>query len=190
VRPIKDIVGDEMFNEVFFDDVHIPVSCRLGGEGEGWQVAMGTLGRERVGTAGLAITMAQDLRAMISAARACNPAALDDPDIRDRISRAWTQIELTKLLNYRALTKIIKGQKNWPEVPLAKLQWSHLAQYLAELAVDMLGPQGLLLRGATDAVDNGSWARLYSFQRYTSIGAGATEVQKNIIADRALLPKK
>jgi alkylation response protein AidB-like acyl-CoA dehydrogenase len=190
VRPIKDLVGDEMFNEVFFDDVHIPASCRLGGEGEGWQVAMGTLGRERVGTAGLAITMGQDLRAMISAARACNPGALEDPDIRERIARAWTQIELTKLLNYRALTKIIKGQKNWPEVPLAKLQWSHLAQYLAELAVDMLGPQGLLLRGATDAVDNGSWARLYSFQRYTSIGAGATEVQKNIIADRALLPKK
>jgi alkylation response protein AidB-like acyl-CoA dehydrogenase len=190
VRPIRDIVGDEMFNEVIFEDVRIPASCRLGGEGEGWQVAMGTLGRERVGTAGLAITMGQDLRAMISAARACNPGALDDPDIRDRIARAWTQIELTKLLNYRALTKIIKGQKNWPEVPLAKLQWSHLAQYLAELAVDMLGPQGLLLRGATDAVDSGSWARLYSFQRYTSIGAGATEVQKNIIADRALLPKK
>jgi alkylation response protein AidB-like acyl-CoA dehydrogenase len=189
IRPIKDIVGDEMFNEVIFEDVRIPASSRLGGDGEGWQVAMGTLGRERVGTAGLAITMAQDLRAMISAARACNPSVLDDPDIRDRIARAWTQIELTKLLNYRALTKIIKGQKNWPEVPLAKLQWSHLAQYLAELAVDMLGPQGLLLRGATDAVDNGSWARLYSFQRYTSIGAGATEVQKNIIADRALLPK-
>jgi alkylation response protein AidB-like acyl-CoA dehydrogenase len=190
IRPIKDIVGDEMFNEVIFEDVRIPASSRLGGEGEGWQVAMGTLGRERVGTAGLAITMGQDLRAMISAARSCNPDALEDPDIRDRIARAWTQIELTKLLNYRALTKIIKGQKNWPEVPLAKLQWSHLAQYLAELAVDILGPQGLLLRGATDAVDNGSWARLYSFQRYTSIGAGATEVQKNIIADRALLPKK
>ncbi len=190
VQPIKDIVGDEMFNEVFFENVRIPATCRLGGDGQGWQVAMGTLGRERVGTAGLAITMGQDLRAMISAARAVNPGALDDPDIRDRIARAWTQVELTKLLNYRALTKIIKGQKNWPEVPLAKLQWSHLAQYLAELAVDMLGPQGLLLRGATDAVDNGSWARLYSFQRYTSIGAGATEVQKNIIADRALLPKK
>ncbi|HEX5615361.1 MAG TPA: acyl-CoA dehydrogenase family protein [Acidimicrobiia bacterium] len=189
-RPIRDIVGDEMFNEVFFTDARIPVSSRLGDEGAGWQVAMGTLGHERVGTAGLAITMAQDLRAMISAARALNPDALDDPDIRDRIARAYTQIEFTKLLNYRALTKIIKGQKNWPEVPLAKLQWSHLAQTLAELAVDLLGPQGLLLRGATDAADNGSWARLYSFQRYTSIGAGATEVQKNIIADRALLPKK
>jgi alkylation response protein AidB-like acyl-CoA dehydrogenase len=189
-RPIKDIVGDEMFNEVWFTDARIPADCRLGDEGQGWQVAMGTLGRERVGTAGLAITMAADLRAMISAARAVNPAALEDPEIRTRIARAHTDIEFTKLLNYRALTKIIKGQKNWPEVPLAKLQWSHLAQTLAELAVDLLGPNGLLLRGGPDAIDGGSWARLYSFQRYTSIGAGATEVQKNIIADRALLPRK
>ena len=189
-RPIRDIVGDEMFNEVWFTDVRISADCRLGDDGQGWQVAMGTLGRERVGTAGLAITMAQDLRAMIAAARAVNPAALEDPEIRERIARAYTDIEFTKLLNYRALTKIIKGQKNWPEVPLAKLQWSHLAQTLAELAIDMLGPNGLLAKGGPDAVDGGNWTRLYSFQRYTSIGAGATEVQKNIIADRALLPRK
>jgi alkylation response protein AidB-like acyl-CoA dehydrogenase len=118
-RPIRDIVGDEMFNEVWFTDARIPAAHRLGDEGQGWQVAMGTLGRERVGTAGLAITMAADLRAMISAARAVNPDSLEDPEIRERIARAYTDIEFTKLLNYRALTKIIKGQKNWPEVPLA-----------------------------------------------------------------------
>jgi alkylation response protein AidB-like acyl-CoA dehydrogenase len=190
IRPIRDLVGDELFNEVWFTDARIPADYRLGDEGAGWQVAMGTLGHERVGTAGLAIAMSSDLRAMISAARATNPTALDDPEIRERIARAYTDIEFTKLLNYRALTKIIKGQKNWPEVPLAKLQWSHLAQTLAELAVDLLGPAGLLAKGGPDAVDGGSWTRLYSFQRYTSIGAGATEVQKNIIADRALLPRK
>jgi alkylation response protein AidB-like acyl-CoA dehydrogenase len=190
IRPIRDLVGDELFNEVWFTDARIPADFRLGDEGAGWQVAMGTLGHERVGTAGLAIAMSSDLRAMISAARATNPTALDDPEIRERIARAYTDIEFTKLLNYRALTKIIKGQKNWPEVPLAKLQWSHLAQTLAELAVDLLGPAGLLAKGGPDAVDGGSWTRLYSFQRYTSIGAGATEVQKNIIADRALLPRK
>jgi alkylation response protein AidB-like acyl-CoA dehydrogenase len=190
IRPIKDLVGDELFNEVFFTDARVPADYRLGDEGAGWQVAMGTLGHERVGTSGLAIAMASDLRAMISAARATNPAALDDPEIRERIARAYTDIEFTKLLNYRALTKIIKGQKNWPEVPLAKLQWSHLAQTLAELAVDLLGPAGLMAKGGPDAVDGGSWTRLYSFQRYTSIGAGATEVQKNIIADRALMPRK
>jgi alkylation response protein AidB-like acyl-CoA dehydrogenase len=189
-RPIRDITGEQMFNEVFFTDARIPAGDRLGEEGAGWQVAMGTLGRERVGTAGQAITMAADLRAMISAARAVNPDALDDPSIRERVARLYTEIELTKLLNYRALTKIIKGQKNWPEVPLAKLQWSYLAQALAELALDLLGPNGLLAKGSPDTVDGGSWNRSYSFQRYTTIGAGATEVQKNIIADRALLPRK
>jgi alkylation response protein AidB-like acyl-CoA dehydrogenase len=127
---------------------------------------------------------------MISAARAVNPDSLRDPEIRERIARAYTGIEFTKLLNYRALTKIMKGQKNWPEVPMAKLQWSFLAQDLAELAVDMLGPSGLLAKGGPDAIDGGNWARNYSWQRYTTIGAGATEVQKNIIADRALLPRK
>src|SRR5215208_6076585 len=56
-RPIRDITGEEMFNEVWFTDARIAVDCRLGEEDQGWQVAMGTLGRERVGTAGQAITM-------------------------------------------------------------------------------------------------------------------------------------
>ncbi len=185
-RPIRDMSGDEMFNEVYFRDVHVPVDDRLGAEGEGWMVAMGTLGHERVGIAGQITGLAADLRAMIETARAVNPAALDDPGIADRLARAWTEIELTRLLVYRALSKVIRGEKNWPEVPFSKLQYSMLAQTLAELAVDLLGPAGLLARGGPDAVDRGKWTRLYSFQRYTTIGGGSTEVQKNIIADRAI----
>ncbi len=123
---------------------------------------------------------------MVMAARSVNPAALEDPSIRDRLARAWTDIELARLLTLRALSKIIKGEKNWPEVPFAKLQWSVLAQTLADLAVDLLGPAGLLARGGPDAVDRGKWTRLYAFQRYSTIGGGSTEVQKNIIADRAI----
>ena len=191
INPIRDIAGEEMFCEVFFDDARVPAAYRLGGEGEGWLVAMGTLGRERVGTAGLAIGMRADLDAMVSLARSVNPQALEDPALRERIARAHTDIEYTKLLNYRALSKILKNQKNWPEVPLAKLQWSHLAQTLAELAVDLLGPAGMMAKGAPEAADGGSWNRLYVFQRYTSIGAGTTEVQKNILADKAIrLPRK
>ena len=185
-RPIRDITGDTMLNDVFFTGAVVPADCRLGGEGEGWQVAMSTLGHERVGTAGLSITMAADLRAMVATARSMNPDALHDPVLRDRIGRAFAQIELTRLLNYRALTKIINGEPNWPEVPLAKLQWSRIAQLLAELAVDLLGPAGLIVKGEPSAIDGGQWARNYSWQRYTSIGAGATEIQKNIIARRAL----
>ena len=186
VNPIRDIAGEEMFCDVFFDDARIPATDRLGGEGEGWLVAMGTLGSERVGTAGLAIGMRSDLDAMVNLARSVNPGALADPAIRERIADAHTRIEYTKLLNYRALSKILRQEKNWPEVPLAKLQWSYLAQTLAELAMDLLGPAGLPSKGAEGAVDGGAWNRLYVFQRYTSIGAGTTEVQKNIIADKAI----
>lgn len=185
-RPIRDMAGEEMFNEVFFTDAVVPLDSRLGGEGEGWMVAMGTLGHERVGIAGQISILAADLRAMVEAARSVNPDALEDPSMQDRLAKAWTEIELARLLSLRALSKVIKGEKNWPEVPFAKLQWSTLAQTLAELAVDLLGPTGVLARGGPDAVDRGKWTRLYSFQRYSTIGGGSTEVQKNIIADRAI----
>jgi alkylation response protein AidB-like acyl-CoA dehydrogenase len=190
-RPIREITGDDMFNEVFFTDARVPAAYRLGEEGQGWSVAMGTLGHERVGTAGLSIGLKIELDNMIAATRAANPEALDDPELRDRLARAWTQIQLTQLLNYRALSKILKGEKNWPEVPLAKLQWSHLSQTLAELGVDLLGPLGLLGKGGPDAIESGHFAHNYTWQRYTSIGAGTTEIQKNIIADRAIqLPRR
>ncbi|MGH2686483.1 MAG: acyl-CoA dehydrogenase family protein [Actinomycetota bacterium] len=190
-NPIREITGEAMFDEVVFDDARVPVSYRLGGEGEGWMVAMGTLTHERVGTGGLAIGMKSELDGMIAAARKHNPDALDDPGIRERIARMYTQVELTRLLNARALSKVLKGEKTWPEVPIAKLQWSHLSQALAELNVDLLGPIGLLAKGGPDAVAGGHAAHNYPWQRFTSIGAGATEVQKNIIADRAVkLPKR
>ena len=190
-HPIRDVTGDALFNEVVFTDAPVPVAYRLGDEGNGWGVAMGTLGHERVGTSGLAIGMKAELDRMIEAARQHNPGALLEPSIRERIARAWTQIELTRLLNQRALSKVLKGERNWPEVPLAKLQWSFLSQTLAELNVDILGALGVLAKGGPDAVDGGHAAHNYPWQRFTSIGAGTTEVQKNILADRAIqLPRR
>lgn len=186
VRPIREITGDSLFCEVTFEDVRIPVGDRLGDEGNGWIVSMGALGQERVGSAGQAISMAQDLRALLETAKVENPDALRDPAIRDRVARLHIQIESTRLLIARALSKVLKGDKGFPEVPLAKLQWGSISLWLAELALDVLGPTGALLKGAPGAVDNGLWARNYVWQRYTTIGAGPTEVQKNMIADRAL----
>ena len=190
-NPIREITGEAMFDEVVFTDARVPVAYRLGGEGEGWTVAMGTLTHERVGTGGLAIGLRAELEAMIATAREHNPDALVDPALRERIARLFAQVELTRLLNARALSKVLKGERSWPEVPIAKLQWSHLSQALAELNVDLLGPLGLLAKGGPDTVDGGHAAHNYPWQRFTSIGAGATEVQKNIIADRAIkLPKR
>ena len=191
IKPLRDVTGEDTFCDVFFHDARVPVDYRLGDEGEGWLVAMGTLGNERVGTAGMAIGMKEDLKAMVNLARSVNPAAFDDPALRERIARAHTDIEYTRLLNYRALSRILKDEKPWPEVPLAKLQWSHLSQTLAELAVDLLGPEAMYAKASGHAIEGGSWNRLYVFQRYTSIGAGTTEVQKNIIADKAIkLPRR
>ena len=191
VHVIRDITGGELFCEVVFDDARVPASYLLGEENQGWQVAMGTLGHERVGTAGLSVSMRIELDNLIATARHHSPEALEDPGLRDRVARVWTQLELTRLLNARALSKILKGQPNWPEVPLAKLQWSFLSQTIAELGVDMLGPVGALAKGGPDAVDKGHWTHNYVWQRFTSIGAGTTEVQKNIIADRAIkMPRR
>jgi alkylation response protein AidB-like acyl-CoA dehydrogenase len=190
-NPIREITGDALFDEVVFTDARVPVAYRLGGEGDGWNVAMGTLTHERVGTGGLAIGLRSELEQLIAVARRHNPDALADPGIRERIARMHTQVELTRLLNARALSKVLKDERTWPEVPLAKLQWSHLSQALAELSVDLLGPLGVLGKGGPDSVDGGHAAHSYPWQRFTSIGAGATEVQKNIIADRALqLPRR
>jgi alkylation response protein AidB-like acyl-CoA dehydrogenase len=186
IRPIREITGDSLFCEVFFTDAEIPIDDRLGDEGNGWLVSMGALGQERVGSAGQAISMAQDLRSLLQTARVENPDALRDPAIRERIAKLHIQIESTRLLIARALSKVLKGEKGWPEVPLAKLQWGYISLWLAELALDVLGPTGALLKGAPGAIDGGMWARNYVWQRYTTIGAGPTEVQKNIIADRAL----
>jgi len=186
VRPIKDMAGEELFNEIFFTDARIPARSRLGEEGAGWMVAMGTLGFERVGIASQIAILTADLRAVVEAAKSVNPGALEDPLLRDRIAAIWTEIELARLLSLRALSKIMKGEKNWPEVPFAKLSWSHMAQTLSELAVDLLGPAGVLAKGGPDTVDRGKWTRLFAFQRYSTIGGGSTEIQKNIIADRAI----
>lgn len=186
VTPIREITGDSLFCEVHFDNVRVEATNRLGAENQGWQVSMGALGKERVGSAGQAISMANDLRQLLQTAKAVNPGALSDPLIRDRVGQLHTQIEFTRLLLERALSKVLQGEKGFPEVPLSKLQWGYISLWLAELALDILGPAGLVTKGGVGAVEDGLWARNYVWQRYTTIGAGPTEVQKNIIADRAL----
>ena len=187
--PSFDIAGEEMFNEVFFTDARVPAAYRLGDEGAGWQVAMGTLGHERVGTAGLAISMRADLDAMVNLARSANPDALRDPGIRRRIART-----------HRHRVHEAAQLPGALEDPEGRAQLARGAA--GQAAVEPPGPDPRRARGrpagpggmmakAAPAADGGSWNRLYLYQRYTSIGAGTTEVQKNILADKAIrLPSR
>ena len=180
-----------MFNEVLFTDARIPADCRLGDEGEGWQVAMGTLGHERVGTAGLAITMAADLRAMIAAATATNPDALDDPEIRERIARALTPRSSSPSCSTTGRSRrCSRARRTGPRCRSPSCSGATSRRRSPSSPSTCSARRGCSPRAGPTPSTAATWTRIYSWQRYTSIGAGATEVQKNIIADRALLPRK
>jgi alkylation response protein AidB-like acyl-CoA dehydrogenase len=185
VRPLVQITGDPEFNEVFFDDARVPVANRLGGEGDGWKVAMTTLMHER-GTMsfGLQVTSQITLGRLIELAHKLDRA--DDPWVRDRIAGFQLDVEALRITNLRAVSKLAKGAPG-PEGSMAKLLWERVQQAMGELAMELLGLDGQLLDGGTD---DGYWQYVYLRGRGHTIEAGTTEILKNIVAERVLgLPR-
>jgi alkylation response protein AidB-like acyl-CoA dehydrogenase len=177
VRPITTITGEREFAELVFRDVRVPLEARLGGENEGWRVAMTTLTAERAGVATLHLGVRERIRALIEDAR--RAGALADPRLRHSLARAYVEGELLKLLSERALSGIVH-RRSGPEGSLVKLVWSQTEQHLAEVAAELLGPAAL----------TGPWAQARLAVRSYSIAGGTTQVNKNIVAERVLgLPK-
>jgi hypothetical protein len=177
VRPITTLTGEQDFAELFFRDVRVPADALLGGENEGWRVAMTTLTAERAGVATLHLGVRGRIRALIEDARAAG--ALADPRHRERLARLVLDGELLKLLSERALSGIVH-RRSGPEGSLVKLVWSQAEQRVAEVAAEVLGLAAL----------SGPWARARLAARSYSIAGGTTQVNKNIVAERVLgLPK-
>jgi len=182
-RPLRTASGDEEFGELFFDEVRVPVSARLGPENEGWKVAMSTLAAERAGVATLHLSTRKRIDKLIDEARQ-TPAPgggsmADDPAVRHRLARLWLEGEHLRLLSERAVSAMV-SERPGAEGSLVKLVWADVSQHVAEVAGHVLGP------------DAGSgewgWARVHS--RSLSIAGGTTQVNKNIVAQRVLgLPK-
>ncbi|MFI8823093.1 acyl-CoA dehydrogenase family protein [Streptomyces sp. NPDC053431] len=177
IRPIVQLTGTSEFNEVFFDGARTPASHVVGAPGDGWRVAMATLGYERgVSTLGQQVGFRRELEALVALARANGAAA--DPLIRDRLVRAWIGL---RTLRANALAGA--------EPSMAKLYWSHWHRDLGELAMDIRGAAGTLAAGEPYELDD--WQRLFLFSRADTIYAGSSEIQRNIIAERVLgLPKE
>jgi alkylation response protein AidB-like acyl-CoA dehydrogenase len=192
VRPLVQITGDPEFNEIFFNDVRIPVGNVLGEVNDGWRVAMTTLLHER-GTLGFALTARLEVlvRKLIELARETSNnghRAADDPLIRDRIARQWLDLQGLRFANYRALTTLIKTGIPGPEGSIAKLHWSESNQRLGKIALDILGPVGQL--DGEGAAWNGFWQYQQLRSRGNTIEAGTSEILRNIIAERVLgLPR-
>ncbi len=181
IRPIIQLTGTSEFNEVFFDDAVTEASLVVGEPGDGWKVAMGTLTFERgVSTLGQQIRYARELSALVELAE--SNGAAEDPLIRERLTRAW--VGLRAMRSYALATMDVEqpGQDN-----VSKLLWANWHRDLGELAMDVIGPESMVLAGG----EFDEWQRLYLFTRSDTIYGGSNEIQRNIIAERVLgLPRE
>jgi alkylation response protein AidB-like acyl-CoA dehydrogenase len=181
VRPLRQITGEAEFNEIFFEDAYVPDENVVGGEGNGWNVAITTLMHERAGIgAASAVALRRELDQLIDVLR--ENGAARDPVIRQRIAEIKIGSEALRLGALRALTETMKTGIPGPEGSIAKWEWADLNQALTELATEALGPDAL----ARDS----EWSYRFLRARANSIEGGTTEVLKNIVAERVLgLPR-
>jgi alkylation response protein AidB-like acyl-CoA dehydrogenase len=192
VRPIRNMAGGQMFAEVFFDGVRVPLANRLGEEGQGWQVTVSALAHERSSIAEVH-GLKRSLERLVELARSCprrSGCALDDPQLRRRIARADAQIEAMRLNGLRFLTKQLKGEPLGSETSVNKLLRAALEVELGELALAVQGGLGVLDAEDAAVPDGGHWQRFSLSWPEVVIGGGTPNIQKNIIAERVLgLPK-
>ena len=183
VRPILQLTGTSEFNEVFFDGATTHVGNVVGEVGDGWKVAMGTLGFERgVSTLAQQIAFRLELDCVIETARGNGRIA--DPILRDRITRAHLDLEVIRLHALRTL-----GGEQGYDASVAKLLWSQWHRALGELAMDAAGPSALTVAAAPYELDD--LQTLFLFSRADTIYGGSDEIQRNVIAERVLgLPRE
>ena len=192
VRPIRQLTGTAEFNEVFFDGARTERPNVVGEVGDGWRVAQATLAIERgVATLGQQVGFRREFDALVDLARR-GPAAAD-PVLRDKIARAWIGLEAMQAHALSALDSAGAGAYGPGEAMAAasvtKLLWSRWHQGLGELAMEVLGAPSMVARGAPYDLDD--WQRLFLFTRADTIYGGSDEIQRTIIAERALgLPRQ
>ena len=184
VRPIRQLTGTSEFNEVFFDDARTHASLVVGEPGDGWRVARATLAIERgVATLGQQVGFERELNRLVELAR--QTGASGDPLIRDRLARAWIGLEAMRAHALRTLA----GGAGGTGPSELKLLWSRWHQELGELAMDVQGAPSMVARGAPYDLDD--WQRLFLFSRADTIYGGSDEIQRTLIAERALgLPRQ
>jgi alkylation response protein AidB-like acyl-CoA dehydrogenase len=181
VRPLVQITGEAEFNELFFEEARVPHDHIVGGENNGWAVAITTLMHER---AGLAFALQVDVQiALRELQEEIGARGLgDDPVVRQRFAQLYVEAQVLRLNAYRGLTATMKRGAPGPEGSLGKWHWAEVNQSLTELAMDVSGSDALLA--------DGRWTHRFLRSRANSIEGGTTEILKNIVAERVLgLPR-
>lgn len=182
IRPIKQMSGGTSFNEVFFDDVRIPDAARLGSEGDGWKVALTTLGFERDHSGdGSGTRVGGSWRQLIATARAMG--VTENPVIRQDLARAFTHMRVEGFVNRRAADLRRSGAEPGPEGSLGKLLWTEGMTLVSDVVSRILG--------ATLVADTGEWGTFAWGEHVLGapgyrIAGGSDETQRNIIGERVL----
>jgi alkylation response protein AidB-like acyl-CoA dehydrogenase len=186
IRPIVQLTGDSEFSEVFFDGARTAADNLVGAPGDGWKVAMGTLAFERgASTLGQQLQFQNELAQVIAIARRNGAAA--DPVIRQRLAHAWMGLQIQRYNALRTLSNAERAELS-REAMITKLFWATWHRELGKLAMDVLGPEAEIAQGAPYQLTR--LQRLFLFSRADTIYAGSNEIQRNLIAERALgLPR-
>jgi len=187
VRPIRQMTGTSEFNEVFFDEALTDEANIVGAPGEGWKVAMGTLAFERgASTLGQQMAFRNQLGEIVAAAK--RNGAAKDPVIRQRLADAWIGLEVMRANALRMLSGADKPELG-REALIGKLYWASWHRDLGKLAMDVLGEEAEIVAEAPYGLT--ALQQLFLFTRADTIYAGTNEIQRNIIAERALgMPKE
>ena len=194
IRPIMQMTGTADFNEVFFTDVRIPATNIVGKRGEGWKVANATLSYERGSLADPNVMMNR-MYALIDLMKSetiDGERVIDKPAYRDRLLRIQGRVLALQSNSLRILSSQINKEQ---DVTLAqfilKLQGTELRHDLEGLAIDAMGELGTLYENSPHLRDGGSWQMHYMYFLGLIIGGGTSQIQKNIISERALgMPKE
>ncbi|MEO6043523.1 MAG: acyl-CoA dehydrogenase family protein [Tepidiformaceae bacterium] len=182
VRPLTTLAGTQTFNEVFFEDVRVPVANRIGDENRGWYVGTTTLDFER-SSIGSAIGVRKALEGLIKQSKSENSEVSFErnPKVKAEFVERWIECEVAKMLSYRVVSMQVSGKIPNYEASMCKMFSSELSQRIANLSMHLYGMHG--------NVKNRS-AMGYMQAVSSTIAGGTTEIQKGIIATRGLgLPR-
>jgi alkylation response protein AidB-like acyl-CoA dehydrogenase len=215
MQPIVDMTTAHSFNQVFFDDMRLPVSLRVGDEGDGWRLAKVTLANERVSlsSAGSLWGEGPSAQALLDLVRADGGA--DDPLLRDRLARLHCEAEVLRLNRLRSLSATLQGRTPGAEASIQKIMADEHGQHVMGLAKDLAGSDGVLAgSGPAGAIPtrmrNGAteirfprgaasqypdvdpiWHYGFLFSPALTLGGGTFAVQRNIVAEQVLgLPRE
>ncbi len=182
VRPLRELTGAEMFNEVFLTDVFVPDECVVGSPTNGWQAARTTLGNERV-SMGSGSSMGPGLESLL--ALAATEGIADDPLLADTIGDLVATAHALAALGTRQTLRALSGAAPGPDASVRKLLGVEHDQRVQEVGLELLGPAG-----ASGDAGAALWVGGFLGNRSLSIAGGTSEIQRNVIAERLLgLPR-